>query len=161
MSAALDGLYDVVRHGNGETNLRGYDGADAWQTQNFCPTEICAIEPNEEIAAELDTVWQSTTNDTIDVATDLGGFQIVGAKTRKPARRVSISAGPPCRTGRRPGLTIHQVSIGMTMTEQTTASQATGSAGRNRWISPEPIRYPDPDIITQPCLVTRSNLDQK
>ena len=73
MSAALDGLYDVVRHGNGETNLRGYDGADAWQTQNFCPTEICAIEPNEEIAAELDTVWQSTTNDTIDVATDLGG----------------------------------------------------------------------------------------
>jgi hypothetical protein len=52
MSAALDGLYDVVRHGNGETNLRGYDGADAWQTQNFCPTEICAIEPNEEIAAE-------------------------------------------------------------------------------------------------------------
>jgi gluconolactonase len=35
----------------------------------------------------------------------------------------------------------------MTMTEQTTASQATGSAGRNRWTSPEPIRYPDPDII--------------
>jgi gluconolactonase len=35
----------------------------------------------------------------------------------------------------------------MIMTEQTTASQATGSAGRNRWTSPEPIRYPDPDII--------------
>jgi gluconolactonase len=35
----------------------------------------------------------------------------------------------------------------MTMTEQTTASQATGSAGRNRWTSSEPIRYPDPDII--------------